>query len=197
MSTPKMLIIPSSVVECIYLMQTYVYIDKYTGEVHVREIAPFVAPGFILGVCAQIPFLQSFVSPYINDAIGGNVYEVTVSDQWKGEVALNEYVNSHLIYYQYTPNDCDFVLSVMLNAIIQSMFGHTNIDFKNYIDESVADIADTANIYPMSFFLPNTFRHTIKTTLNCVPHMRTRMMSLLCQKNIYPKGNVWSLIKVY
>lgn len=197
MSTPKMLQIPPSVVECIYLMQTYVYIDKYSGEVHMREISPYTAPGFILGVCAQVPFLQSFVSPYIDDAICGNVYEVAVSDQYKDEVAINECVNSNLIYYEYTPNDCDFVLSVILNAIIQSMFGRTNMHFKSYIDESVADIAATANIYPMKFILPRSFRHIMKTTLNSVPHMRTRMMSLLCQKNNYPKGNVWSLVKVY
>lgn len=44
MDMPKMLQIPPSIEECIYLMRSYIYIDKYSGEVHIREISPYLAP---------------------------------------------------------------------------------------------------------------------------------------------------------
>lgn len=65
MDLPKNLQIPHSVEECIYLMRSYIYIDKYASEVHIREISPCFGPAFVLGVCAQIPFLYNYVKPYI------------------------------------------------------------------------------------------------------------------------------------
>lgn len=137
----KNLQIPHSVEECIYLMRSYIYIDKFTCEVHIREITPALAPGFILGVCAQIPFLYSYVKPYIKgkgvriehifyrilivissmflekrcvykmlyaffffeDVMRGQVYEVAISDQYKQEMMRNEFINTQLLYYNYTP----------------------------------------------------------------------------------------------
>lgn len=87
-----------------------------SGDVTIREVSPFLAPGFILGMCSQIPFLFSFVKGYIKDVWRGNVYEVQISEQHKDEMNRNEFVNTQLIYYEYTPADCDYVLSVILNA---------------------------------------------------------------------------------
>lgn len=71
MDFPKNLQVPPSVEECIYLMRSYIYIDKYSCEVHIREISPFLAPAFVLGICAQIPFLYQFVKPYIKGNFDG------------------------------------------------------------------------------------------------------------------------------
>lgn len=196
MDLPKNLQIPTSVDDCICSMRSYIYIDKYMGEVHIREITPSIAPGFILGVCAQIPFLYNFVKPYIKDVFRGHVYEVTASDQYKGEMVRNESLNHQLLYYEYTPADCDFVLSVLLNAIIESTFGRMNSNFNARVTESVRNIAEMANIYPMNFYFPQTFRHVMKTTLISVPMLRIRMMSLLCSNKFYRQGSVWSLVKV-
>lgn len=95
----------------------------------------------------------------------GNVYEVAVSDQYKQEMIRNEFVNAQLIYFNYTPADCDYVLSVILNAIIQSTFGRVNINFLGRIEESAQHISQMANIFPMMFSLPKTFRHIMRTTL--------------------------------
>lgn len=196
MDLPKNLQIPPSVEDCICLMRSYVYIDKYSGEVHIREITPCLAPGFILGVCAQIPFLYNFVKPYIKDVFRGAVFEVMVGEDYKSEMNRNEYINSQLLYYDYTPADCDFVLSVVLNAIIESTFGRLNINFNGRVEESARHISEMANIYPMNFSFPHTFRHIMKTTLISVPELRVRLMSLLCSNTFYRKGSVWSLVKV-
>lgn len=191
-----MLQIPPTIEECIYLMRSYVYIDKYSGEVHIREISPYLAPGFILGICAQIPFLYEFVQPYIQDVLSGTIVEVAANDMYKQEMACNEFVASQLLFYEYTPVDCDFVLAVLLHAIIQSMYGRPNVNFRAQIEESANNIASMANIFPMTFFVPRTFRHIMKTTLSSVPDLRVRIMSLLCQNNFYQHGTVWSLVKV-
>lgn len=196
MDLPKNLQIPRTIEDCIYSMRSYIYIDKYMGEVHIREITPCLAPGFVLGVCAQIPFLYSFVKPYIKEVFRGQIHEVAASDQYKGEMARNEYLNSQLLYYEYTPEDCDLALSVLLNAIIESTFGRMNSDFDARVTEIVRNIAEMANIYPMNFFFPQTFRHVMKTTLISVPVLRVRMMSLLCSNKYYRQGSVWSLVKV-
>lgn len=194
-----MLQIPPSFKGCVYLSRSYMYIDKYNGVVYIREISPFFAPGFIMGVCGQIPFLHDMVQPYLNDVGWGNIYEVAISDQYKNEMERNAYVNANADDAStclYTPTDCDFVLSVVLNAITFSMYGHFNRDFEDHVNESVQNISTMANIYPMTFMFPQSFRHTMKTTLESVPNLRLRMMSLLCQNNYYQHGNVWSLIKV-
>lgn len=126
----------------------------------------------------------------------GNVYEVAVSDQYKQEMIRNEYVNAQLLYYNYTPADCDYALSVILNAIVQSTFGRMNANFVARNEESAQHISQMANIFPMNFFFPKTFRHIMKTTLISTPELRIRMMSLLCQNNFHQKGSVWSLVKV-
>ncbi|XP_055304097.1 uncharacterized protein LOC129569359 [Sitodiplosis mosellana] len=197
MDLPKNLQIPHSVEECIYLMRSYIYIDKYTCEVHIREITPSLVPGFILGICAQIPFLYSYVKPYIKDVMRGHVYEVAISDQYKQEMVRNEFVNAQLLYYNYTPADCDYVLSVILNAVVRSTFGHVNANFLSQMEESSQHISQMANIFPMAFYFPQTFRHIMRTTLISTPELRIRMMSLLCQNHFYQKNSVWSLVKRY
>lgn len=192
-----MLQIPSNENECIHLMRSYIYIDKYRGEVHIREISPFLAPGFILGMCAQIPFLYELVQPYIDEVMACKIYEVMATDQYRQEMARNEIVNAQLLYYQYTPVDCDFVLAVLLHAIVQSMYGRSNTNFRAQIEESVYNISAMANIFPMNIFFPSTFRHIMKTTLLSMPELRVRMMTLLCQNNFYQHGTVWSLVKVW
>ncbi|XP_031628472.1 uncharacterized protein LOC116344177 [Contarinia nasturtii] len=196
MDTPKNLQIPSSVEECIYLMRSYIYIDKYSGEVSIRELSPFLAPGFVLGLCAQIPFLYSFVKGYIKDVWRGDVYEVAITEMHKDEMQRNEFVNSNLIYFEYTPADCDYVLSVILNAVVTSSFGR-GCNFFARMNESSQHIAQMANIFPMQFLFPRTFYHIMKTCMLSVPELRVRMMSLLCLNNFYHKGSVWSLVKRY
>lgn len=72
MDLPKNLQIPPSVEECIYLMRSYIYIDKFACEVYIREISPCFGPAFVLGVCAQIPFLYNYVKPYIKGNVNFN-----------------------------------------------------------------------------------------------------------------------------
>lgn len=196
MDTAKILQIPSSMDECKYLMRSYIHIDKFNGTVHIQDISPFFAPGFILGICAHIPFLQEFVEPYIIDVGYGNIHEVCISDEYSRDIELNAYVNANAETYSYTPTDCDFVLSVLLNAITFSMYGHEYRDFENHVDESVTNISTMANIYPMAFYFPQSFRDTMKTTLISTPNLRIRMMSLLCQNDFNQQESVWALVKV-
>lgn len=134
---------------------------------------------------------------FFKDVVHGNVYEVSISDQYKQEMIRNEFSNAQLLYFNYTPADCDYVLSVILNALIQSTFGRVNANFHTRIEESAQHISEMANIFPMNFFLPKTFRHIMRTTMISTPELRLRMMSLLCQNNFYQKGSVWSLVKVW
>lgn len=197
MEVSNILQIPSTIEECINLTRSYIYIDKFTAEVTIREISPFLAPGFILGLCSQIPFLYEFVEPYINSVASGAIYEVQPSDQYKHEMLRNIYINSQLLYFEYTPTDCDFVLSVLLTAVVHSMYGRPNHNFKSFVADSVKNITTMAGIYPMAVYFPPTFRHIMKTTLIAVPELRIRMMALLCQNGFSNKGSIWSLIKRY
>lgn len=164
-----MLQIPASIEDCIYLMRSYIYIDKFHGNVDIREITPCLAPAFILGVCAQIPFLYEFVQPYVQEVYQRTIYEVEISEQCQQEIARNDYLNSQMIYFEYTPTDCDFVLSILLNAIVHSMYGRTSQNFKQFLHESISNICEMANIYPMNVNLPRSFRHIMKSTLIAVP----------------------------
>lgn len=150
-----------------------------------------------MGICAQVPFLYELVQPYIEDIRNGQVYEVAATDTYQQEMARNDFVNTQLIMYEYTPVDCDFVLAVLLHAIIQAMYGRINSKFHLQIEESAQNIASMANIFPMQFSIPRTFRHIMKTTMVSVPELRIRLMSMLCQNNFYQHGTVWSLVKVF
>lgn len=195
MDSPKNLQIPPTIEECIYLMRSYVYIDKYNMEVQIREISPFLAPGFVLGVCAQIPFLCDFVKSYIRDVGLGKVYEVQISDCYHIELTRNNYINSQFFSYEYTQSDCSFILSVILNTIVQSMYGRENLDFLHLVDHTVKRISQMANMQPMTIYFPKTFRHIMKNALCGAPELRIDMMSLLCTNSFRSPG-IWSMIKV-
>lgn len=197
MEETKILQIPPTIKECIYLMRSYIYIDKSNADVTIREISQCFAPGFILGLCGQIPFLHQFVEPYINSVHQGAIFEVQPSDQYKNEVMRNEYINSLLLYFRCTPTDCNFILSVILTAVIHSMYGRPNSNFNVYMAEQVNNITMMAGIYPMTVHFPSSFRHIIKTTLIAVPELRLKMMSLLCRNTLLNNGSIWSLIKRY
>lgn len=197
MEGSNILQIPPTIEECIYLMRSYVYIDKMNGEVTIREISPCFAPGFILGLCSQIPFLYGFVEPYLNGVVSGSIFEVQQSDQYKQEMMRNDWINSQLLYFDYTPTDCDFVLSVILSTIVHCMYGRPNYGFKRFVGDCVENITEMAGIYPMQVNFPNTFRHVMKSTLIGVPELRIQMMTMLCQNNYFNRGSVWSLVKRY
>lgn len=172
MNPLKTLQIPATTDECIALMRSYIYIDKFNGCVDIREISPYLVPGFILGMCAQIPFLYDLVPGYIGDVTSGIVYEVDISDYYANEMNTNYDYIGQLTYYQYTPTDCDLVLSVLLNAIIYAMYGHPFRSFKKIITERVSTICDMANVYPIDFNFPSSFRDMIKTTMIAVPGIK-------------------------
>lgn len=196
MNLPKNLQIPATVEQCIYLMRSYVYIDKYNMEVQIREISPYLAPGFILGLCAQVPFLYEFVKPYIRDVKRGKVHEVTISDRYQLEMARNQYINAQYYGYEYTQSDCSFGLSVILNAIVQSMYGRENFNFLAQVDQTVKRVSEMANQQPMVIYFPKTFCQIMQSTLICVPELRIDMMSLLCTNSFHERG-VWSMVKVH
>lgn len=191
-----MLQIPQSAEECINSMRSYIYIDKMNAEVYIRDISPYLAPGFILGVCAQVPFLADFVWNYFTDVNQGKVHECIISNQYKPEMERNIYMNEQGLQFLYTPTDTDFVLFVVLNAITFSMFGRRSRNFENHIDESVNVISSIANIMPLTFYFPSTFREVMRKTLHSVPELRLRMMSLLCQSNVQQDKTVWTLVRV-
>lgn len=169
MNPLKSLQIPSAIDECISLMRSYVYIDKFNGCVDVRAISQYLTPGFILGVCGQIPFLYDIVCTYIDDAIAGQVYEVQVSNQHSKEMSQNYQLLRQLPHYTYTPTECDLVLSALLNAIIYSMFGPPTLHFDKIVAGKVQDICSMANIYPMNVNFPRLFGDVMKTTLTATP----------------------------
>lgn len=169
MNPLKVLQIPPSIDECISLMRSYVYIDKFNGCVDIRGISQFLTPGFILGVCGQIPFLYDTVYTYIEDVAAGEVYEVQVSNQHSKEMSQNYQFLRQLTYYTYTPTECDLVLAVLLNAIVLSMYGPPTKNFEKMLAEKVEDICSMANIYPMNVNLPGIFRDVMCTTLTSTP----------------------------
>lgn len=169
MNPLKTLQIPATIEEAIALMRSYIYIDKYHGCVDIREISPYLVPGFILGMCAQIPFLFDVVPAYIEDVAAKTVYEVDINDYYAVEMASNYEYMGQLTYFQYTPTDCDLVLSVLLNAIIYAMYGNPFRNFNRVLTERVAKICDMANVYPMNFKMPASFQDLIKTTMVAVP----------------------------
>lgn len=169
MNSLKILQIPPTLAECIDMMRSYAYIDKYNGCVDVREVSPYLVPGFVLGVCGQIPFLFDCAESYINDVADRGVDEVIISKLYVGEMAQNHKMLNQMFYYEYTATDCDLVLSVLLNAIVFSIYGNPFRHFKRAIDQRVNKICDMANIYPINFNLPESFRDSIKTTLVALP----------------------------
>lgn len=171
MNPLKTLQIPATIEEAIALMRSYVYIDKFNGCVDIREMSPYLVPGFILGMCAQIPFLYDVVPAYIQDVAARTVYEVDISGYYAGEMATNYEYMGQLTYFQYTPTDCDLVLSILLNAIIYAMYGNPFRNFSRVLTERVAKICDMANVYPVNFKLPASFQDLIKTTMVAVPGM--------------------------
>lgn len=115
MDLPRNLQIPHSVKECIYLMRSYIYIDKYTCEVHIREISPCFGPAFVLGVCAQIPFLYNYVKPYIK----GNVDIIFV--QFPVIHFVCEFIDFSFVCMKYYPNQFRCT-DVMLGTVYEVTF---------------------------------------------------------------------------
>lgn len=169
MNPLKVLTIPPSIDECIQLMRSCVYIDKYNGCVDVRSVSQVLTPGFILGVCGQIPFLHDTACMYIHDVMSGQVYEVHVSNQHSNEMMQNYHILHQLPYYSYTPAECDLALAALLNAIIYSMFGPPSQHFNKILGEKVEGICSMANIYSMKFNFPGLFRDVMNTTLTATP----------------------------
>lgn len=166
-----MLQTPPTINECIDFMRSYIYIDKYNGCVNMCDMSQYLVPGLILGVCGQIPFLYDCAESYIDDVMSGELREVTISTQYSTEMKQNCKTLRQLQYFHYTPTDCDLVLSVMLNGIIYSMYGNPTRNFDRVIAERVGHICDMANVYPMNFKFPPSFREVVKTTLVSLPGM--------------------------
>lgn len=197
MNQLKTLQTPSTLDECIQLMRSYVYIDKYNGVVIICDVSPYLVPGFILGVCGQIPFLRDCAQSYIADVMSGVIDEVTISKHYSQEMQQNSDTLRQLHVFKYTPTDCDLVLTVMLNGFIYSMYGQQTRNFDQAMADRVGDICNMANVYPITFKLPSTFREVMKTALVSLPELRTNIMSCMCPRFDFPEVNVWSLVKRY
>lgn len=192
MESSQVLQIPQSVEDCVYLMRSYVYVDKFYGEAHIREITSYFAPGFVLGVLAQIPFTHNIVKSYIEDVHNGYVGETVVSSLHLQEMERNQFINDQFIFYPFTGDDWNFILSGLLSTIVKCIY---NYDAPNQYD-CVSSIANMIGMPPMKLVLPDAFQFIMQSAFASAPELQHRMMLAIVRNEKPRKGvGTWTLIK--